>query len=295
MYDALVIARQGKQYIVENKSGQQRHCHARSKAIEAVCGDIVSCAMQDQSLDVIESIQDRKNQITRLDNFKREKVLAANVDHMLIVVAAVPEFSELFIDKYLACAALIDCKASLILNKCELLADNDVDICKLQSIYTNICADFLVTSAKLGYGITQLRKIINTERSILVGQSGVGKSSLVNRLLNSNQIKVADLSEQIQQGTHTTSHAWAHSISEKGKIIDSPGVRSFSPIFDSKEAVMQGFSDFSLYLGKCKFADCIHIDEPNCAVKEATDNGLIHNSRYSSYLAICAELENTKV
>ena len=182
----------------------------------------------------------------------------------------------------------------MIVNKCELLADNDVDICQLQSIYANICANILVTSAKLGYGIAQLRKIINTERSILVGQSGVGKSSLVNRLLNSNQIKVADLSEQIQQGTHTTSHAWAHSISTKGKIIDSPGVRSFSPIFDSKETIMQGFSDFSLYISKCKFADCMHIDEPNCAVKEAVGNHLIHGSRYSSYLAIAEELENTK-
>ena len=293
MYDALVIARQGKQYIVEDQSGQQHQCHARNKAIEAVCGDIVSCNSQEQSLDVIESIQSRKNQITRLDNFKREKILAANVDHVLIVVAAVPEFSELFIDKYLACTELIGCKASLIINKCELLADNKVDISQLQSIYENICANVLVTSAKLGYGITQLRKTIHSEHSVLVGQSGVGKSSLVNRLLNSNQIKVADLSEQIQQGTHTTSHAWAHSIGTTGKIIDSPGVRSFTPIFKDSHTVMQGFKDFLPFINKCKFTDCLHIDEPDCAIKQAVDNGNIHRNRYSNYLAICAELENT--
>lgn len=291
MYDALVIARQGKQYIVEDKLGQHHHCHVRSKAIEAVCGDIVSCNPQQQSLDVIESIQTRKNQITRLDNFKREKILAANVDHILIVVAAVPEFSTLFIDKYLACAELIECKASLIINKCELLNEKNIELSQLETIYKDICENILVTSAKLGYGMSQLRKVIDKEQSVLVGQSGVGKSSLVNRLLNSNQIKVADLSEQIQQGTHTTSHAWAHSIGAHGKIIDSPGVRSFTPIFKDKESVMQGFKDFLPYLGKCKFADCLHIDEPNCAVKQAVDKHSIHNQRYSSYLAICAELE----
>lgn len=294
MYEARVIARQGNQYIVEDSRGQQHNCHARSKAIDAVCGDTVNCTSQNQSLDAIEAIQTRNNQITRLDNFKREKTLAANVDHMLIVVAAVPEFTSLFIDKYLACAELIECKASLVINKCELLNNNNVDIAQIQSIYNNVCSNIITTSAKLGYGIAQLRKILSSEYSILVGQSGVGKSSLINRLLHSNQIKIANLSDQIQQGTHTTSQARAHSIGNKGKIIDSPGVRTFTPIFENSSTIMLGFKEFLPYLGKCKFNNCMHIDEPNCAVKQAVTNGTIHSSRYTSYLSISAELANTK-
>lgn len=292
MYEARVIARQGKQYIVEDTNGEQHQCHARSKAIEAVCGDIVSCTPQAHSLDSIESITTRKNQITRLDNFNREKTLAANVDHILIVVAAVPEFTLSFIDKYLICAELINCKSSIVINKCELLHQNNVDINQLQLIYNKICANIIVTSAKLGYGISQLRKILRSEYSIMVGQSGVGKSSLINRLLYTNQIKVAGLSDQIQQGTHTTSHTWAHSIGNNGKIIDSPGVRSFTPMFRNNSEIMLGFKEFLPYIDKCKFNNCVHIEEPECAIKEAVDKGHVHKQRYNSYRTIYKELEN---
>lgn len=292
MYAARVIARQGKHYIVEDITGEQHQCHARSKAIEAVCGDIVNCTAQAQSLDAIESIETRTNQITRLDNFNREKTLAANVDHVLIVVAAIPEFTLSFIDKYLICAELIKCKSSLIINKCELLNQNNVDINRLQLIYNEICANIIVTSAKLGYGISQLRNILSAEYSIMVGQSGVGKSSLINRLLYTNQIKVADLSGQIQQGTHTTSNTWAHSIGKQGKIIDSPGVRSFTPLFRNSSEIMLGFKEFLPYIDKCKFNNCMHIEEPNCAIKEAVDSGHVHQQRYDSYRTIYKELEN---
>lgn len=290
MYEARVIARQGNQYIVEDLNKKHHQCHPRSKTIEAVCGDIVDCARQKQSLDTIESIHPRRNQLTRLDNFNRKKTLAANIDQMLIVIAAVPEFSFLLIDKYLACAELIQCKASLVINKCEYLRSYNVNITELESIYSDICTDIFVTSAKLGYGLAQLSKSLATDRSILVGQSGVGKSSLINRLLHSNDIKVADLSNQIRQGTHTTSHTQAYSIGNMGKIIDSPGVRTFTPIFENSSEVMLGFKEFRPYVGKCKFNNCMHIDEPGCAVKNAVDGHHIHTERYRSYRTIYEEL-----
>lgn len=292
MYEARVIARQGNQYIVEDLEYNQHYCHPRSKTIDAVCGDIVDCVTQEQSLDTIEAIRPRVNQITRLDNFNREKTLAANIDHLLIVIAPVPEYSLMLIDKYLACAELIQCKASLILNKCELSQLKGVDINLLESIYKNLCKNIFVTSAKLGYGIEQLRKTLKSDYSILAGQSGVGKSSLINRLRYSNEIKVADLSEQIQQGAHTTSHAQAYSIGHSGKIIDSPGVRTFTPVFEDCSNVMSGFKEFQPYLHQCKFNNCMHIEEPNCAIKKAVDSGYVHLQRYKNYRTIYKELEN---
>ena len=284
MYNALVISRQGKNYIVEDDYGQQHICHARTNANDAVCGDIVDCESIQDSQDVITLIRTRKNQLTRLDNFNREKTVAANVDHMLIVIAPLPIYSTSLIDKYLACAQLNNCKTTLVVNKAELLFQNDIDIIGLESTYDELTDNLIVVSAKLGYGIQQLRNILSNEISIFVGQSGVGKSSLINSILNNTNIKTGELSDHIQQGKHTTTNAYAHTINSQGKLIDSPGVRSFIPIFKSREEVMYGYKEFLPYIGQCKFSDCQHINEPQCAVKSAVRLNIIKQSRYQSYL-----------
>ena len=294
MYHARVIVRQGNNYIVEDNSGTKYQCHARSNAIDAVCGDYVECLQQAQSLDVIENIQTRKNQITRIDNFKREKTVASNIDHMLVVIAPAPEFSTLLIDKYLASAQLNQCKASLIINKAELLAEKNININEIEDIYSSLMQNFIVTSAKLGYGISELRSTLGEATNIFVGQSGVGKSSLINCLLHSSQIKVGNLSENIQQGRHTTTTAYAHSINQTGKIIDSPGVRTFMPVFQSVEQVMHGFSEFIPLIGKCKFKNCMHLDEPDCVIKQAIEVERIDVQRYENYQSICEELQKNK-
>ena len=290
MYAARIIARQGKTYIVEDQSSHQHQCHARSQTMDAVCGDHVSCQPQESSLDVIEEILPRQNQITRVDNFKRKKTLAANVDHMFIVISPIPEFSTLLIDKYLACAQLNHCKASIIINKSELIYSHGVKLNQLESIYKDLVKYFIVASAKLGYGISTLRKALSNETSILVGQSGVGKSSIINRLLNSNDIKVNTVSDQIQQGRHTTSNAYAYPINDCGNIIDSPGVRTFTPAFADQDELISGFAEFEPFTGKCKFNDCKHLDEPGCAVRQAVSENIIHPSRYDNYLQIRREL-----
>jgi len=290
MYLAQVIARQGKTFIVENEQGQQHHCHARTSALDAVCGDYVECNATSESKHVIENIRERKNQISRIDNFKREKTLAANIDHIIIVVAATPAFSTLLIDKYLACAQINKCKTTLTINKAELLNTNHVDINSLENTYEELTNNFIITSAKLGYGIQALRKVIANENTILVGQSGVGKSSLINRLLYNNHIKVGELSASIQQGKHTTTNAFAYSINQYGKIIDSPGVRTFMPIFKNTQQVMLGYKEFLPHISHCKFTDCQHINEPQCAIKSAVNKGTIKQSRYQNYLEIIQEV-----
>lgn len=291
MYLAQVIARQGNTFIVENEQGQQHHCHARSNALDAVCGDYVKCNATSESRDVIENICERKNKIARIDNFKREKILAANIDHIIIVVAATPAFSTLLIDKYLACAHINKCKTTLTLNKAELLNANHVDVNLLENTYKGLTDNFIITSAKLGYGIQSLRKVIANENTILVGQSGVGKSSLINCLLHDNHIKVGELSASIQQGKHTTTNAFAHSINQHGKIIDSPGVRTFMPIFKNTQEVMLGYKEFLPHIKHCKFSDCQHINEPKCAIKSEVDKGIIKQSRYQNYLQIIQEVK----
>lgn len=268
--------------MVETEDSEQHLCHVRSKALETICGDRVICQRQHQSLDVIESIQSRDNQITRLDNFNRQKTVAANIDHMLIVVAALPEFSSLIVDQYLACASLIRCKASLIVNKAELAYSQSMDVNQISKTYQPLCEQVIFVSAKLGYGLQNLRHLLNDDYAIMVGQSGVGKSSLINRLLNTQQIKVSALSDGIQQGMHTTSHASAYDVG-LGKIVDSPGVRSFTPIFAKEDRIVDGFREFADFSGDCKFSNCEHLKEPHCAVKEAVDKGLIMASRYSNY------------
>lgn len=290
MYLAQVIARQGKTFIVEDVQGQQHNCHVRTSALDAVCGDKVECEAKTENDHVIEKILERKNQITRIDNFKREKTLAANIDHMIIVVAATPAFTMTLIDKYLACAQLNHCKATLVINKAELLSKHNVEINTLESTYQSLVDNIIVSSAKLGYGIQALRKVIGNENTILVGQSGVGKSSLINRLLNNNQIKVGELSENIQQGKHTTTNAYAHNINNSGKIVDSPGVRTFTPIFKDSKQVMLGYKEFLSHINHCKFTDCHHTNEPKCAIKIEVANGNIKQSRYASYLENIQEL-----
>ena len=294
MYKARIIARQGKKFIVQDAEHKLHQCHVRSQAQEAVCGDRVVCEAKSRGQDIITAIEPRTNQLTRIDNFKREKTLAANIDQMLIVVAALPEFSTLLIDKYLACARLNNCAVTLIVNKAELLHEQQININTLAATYTPVVDHFIVASAKLGYGIHALRKVLIEDTNILVGQSGVGKSSLINRLLDSSTIKIGALSESIQQGRHTTTNAYAHPINSPSqaeiKIIDSPGVRSFSPTFARMDQVALGFKEFDEYIGSCKFANCQHLNEPDCAIKTAAAAHKIAASRYASYTTICEEL-----
>ena len=292
MYLATVIARQGKTYIVEDEQQKQHQCHVRSQAQEAVCGDRVLCESQRQSYDVIASIQPRVNQLTRIDNFQRTKTLAANIDHMVIVIAPVPNYSHLLIDKYLACAELNRCKASLVINKSEYLSQYKVDIRQLEDIYLPIVEHFIIASAHLGCGISALKHTLMTQKSILVGQSGVGKSSIINSLFGNTHIKVGSLSENIQQGKHTTTNACAYPLGKNGKIIDSPGVRNFTPILSNKYQAANGFREFKDHIGQCKFANCQHLDEPGCAIKAAVESGYISTQRYASYRAICAEVSS---
>ena len=292
MYLAHVIARQGNTYLVEDERGKQHQCHVRTNAIDAVCGDRVECESTSTSKHVIEKICPRKNQIVRRDNFKREKTLAANVDHIIIVMAAVPTYSTPLIDKYLASALINNCKTTLVINKAELLNRNNLNVSELENTYQDLVDNFIVTSAKLGYGIQTLRKVIANEISILVGQSGVGKSSLINRLLNTNAIKVSALSENIKQGKHTTTNAYAHKINQYGKIIDSPGVRTFIPVFDSIQDVIRGYKEFIPHINQCKFSDCHHISEPQCKIKQEVKLGHIALSRYESYVENFNEVKN---
>lgn len=286
MYLAQVIARQGNTYIVEDEHGAQYHCHARSAAIDSVCGDRVECDTKSQTDHVIEKILPRRNQITRIDNFRREKTIAANIDHIVIVIAPVPAFTTTLIDKYCTYGFINQCKITLVINKAELASKQHIEIDNIETIYKTLVDNFIVSSARLGYGIQGLRNVIANENTILVGQSGVGKSSLINALLHNHRIKVAKLSKNIQQGKHTTTNAFAYPVSLGGKIIDSPGVRNFTPDFTSITDVMYGFIEFIPYLSQCKFSNCRHMNEPDCAIKNQLEKGNIHLSRYQSYLEI---------
>lgn len=289
-YEAKVIAREGMSFDVLHPNGKIVRCLAHKSAAEAVCGDYVICQSQDSGQDVISQIKTRKNEVTRVDRFKKRKTLAANVDQLLIVVTHTPKYDLLLIDRYLSYAEIIGCKASLLFNKAEDYQKSIPCLRELESIYTPLGYPIYACSAKLGYGLSTVERNLFQTIDILVGQSGVGKSSLINTLFHQPFAKTSALTHAIEQGKHTTVNARIYRLAQGGEIIDSPGIRSFTPEIGSVEELKRSFIEFQKYEDYCQFNNCIHIDEPKCGVKKAVADGEIHTSRYANYKLILEEL-----
>lgn len=287
----LVIAHFGVQVDVEDGDGQICRCHLRANLPTLVTGDRVVWRAGNQGQGVIVAQLPRSSELCRPDSRGQLKPVAANVDQIVIVFAPLPQPHANLIDRYLIAAEHAGIRPLLLLNKADLLdEDNAAFIDSLLTTYRQLDYPLLEVSAHEGAGMDQLRAALDDRISVFVGQSGVGKSSLVNGLLPGVDLKVGALSELTGKGTHTTTTARLFHFPEGGDLIDSPGIREFGLGHVSRDDVEAGFIEFRELLGRCRFRDCRHDREPGCALLQALEEGRIQPQRLASYRHIIASL-----
>ncbi|WP_293644205.1 small ribosomal subunit biogenesis GTPase RsgA [Thiolapillus sp.] len=286
-----VISRHGQHLLVQDKQGKNHHCLFRQNLGEIVCGDRVLWQTASDDQGVVVSLLPRDTVLSRPDYSGRDKPLAANITQLIVVLAPKPSPTGYLTDQYLVAAELIGVKALITLNKADLLDKEQwKQFAQQFSHYQDIGYPLVGVSAHLEHGLKPLQERLAGETSILVGQSGVGKSSLINALIPQREETVGELSEASGLGRHTTSVATLHFLANGGEIIDSPGVRSFRLGQISRQQLEQGFREFAPYLGNCQFSNCTHRSEPGCALIEAMKSGAIHPDRLKNFLHMAEQL-----
>ena len=274
-----VIAAFGRHYTVETSNGELLSCVVRGKKGGVACGDHVEIKATTPGQGVIEKIKPRKTLLYRSDIFK-EKVIAANVTQIIIVVAAEPSFSEELINRCLVAAENEQIKAILVLNKTDLTELSDIAAKKL-SLYEIIGYPLVKISAL--QAISPLRSYLEGQVSVLAGQSGMGKSTILNALIPDAQRATAEISVALDSGCHTTTHTHLYHIDADSDIIDSPGIQAFGLNHIKIEDLAWGFVEFLPYIGHCKFHNCRHVNEPGCTLIQAAEAGKISTKRLSFY------------
>lgn len=274
-----VIAAFGRHFSVETQQGDVISCVMRGKKSGVACGDQVELQPTTKGQGVIETIKPRKSLLYRSDAFK-EKIIAANVTQVIIVVAAIPSFSEELINRCLVAVENANIAVLIVLNKADLIEPTQAAMNTL-SLYQDLGYPVLQLSA-LG-DISALRPYLIGHLSVFAGQSGMGKSTLLNALIPHAERATAEISLALDSGCHTTTHSQLYRIDETSAIIDSPGFQEFGLNHIKAEEVMWGFIEFHQYIGQCKFSNCRHIQEPGCAVVQAAQQGKIHPKRLAFY------------
>lgn len=291
----LVIAHFGVLIEVEALDGEQAgqvfRCNRRSNLPALVTGDRVVWRPGNQQNGVIVALLPRHSELCRPDMRGQLKPVAANIDQIVIVFAPLPHPHANLIDRYLIAAEHAGIRPLLLLNKADLLDEhNSAHIDRLLATYRQLDYPLLEVSAQDGAGMDELRQRLDDRVSVFVGQSGVGKSSLVNSLLPGIDTRVGALSEQTGKGTHTTTTARLFHFPNGGELVDSPGIREFGLGHVSRQTIEEGFIEFRPLLGHCRFRDCKHDREPGCALLAAQADGRIQEQRMHSYRHIIASL-----
>lgn len=269
-----------------------RRCHLRANLVPVVTGDQV--VWRDGApYGVITAVNPRHSLLERPDSTGRRHPVAANIDRIAIVVATIPLPHANLIDRYLVAAENQRIQPLLIANKAELPAAQLMSLKHLLALYPGLGYELLWVSAKTGEGIGELSAALAGHTSVLVGQSGVGKSSLINALCPGAAATVGALSEHAAKGRHTTAAARLFPLPDGGRLIDSPGIREFGLWHLHTRQVFAGFTEFRPFLDQCRFRDCRHGDEPDCGLRNALASGLISKQRFDSCHQIIRSLDAT--
>ena len=295
IFKGRIIVRHGQNLLVRDEQGAHHHCLLRANLDEAACGDNVLWQPTQGDQGVIIDILPRRTLLSRPDYSGRDKPLAANISQLLIVLAPQPAPTGYLTDQYLVAAELIGVRALIVLNKADLMnAEQWRDFSSRFAHYQQIGYPLISVSTRQSQGLQPLLPYLPEQTSILVGQSGVGKSSLINALIPDHKEAVGDLSDASGLGKHTTSIARLHFLKDQGEIIDSPGVRSFRLGRISIQQLEQGFPEFRPYLGQCRFKNCAHQNEPGCALKQAAEANNIAPQRLRNYLHMANKLRDNR-
>lgn len=299
MSEGLVIKNTGSWYVVMDASGREYNCkikgNFRLKGIRTTnpvaVGDHVKISENTDDTAFITEIKQRRNYIIRrASNLSKEShIIAANIDTaMLIVTLAHPMTSTTFIDRFLATAEAYRVPAVIVINKVDLLTDEE-DRQYLEAVtylYKSIGYKVMHTSAQTGEGINQIKELLQNRTTLLSGNSGVGKSSIINAILPGLSLRTAAISDLHDTGMHTTTFSEMYPTDNGGWIIDTPGVKGFGTIDFDKHEVAHYFPEIFKISSDCRYGNCTHTHEPGCAVMAALENHQIAQSRYSSYLNI---------
>ncbi len=296
-----VISRFGQHADIETESGQIVRCNIRRAVTSLVTGDkvIVRLAIESQAnsgiAGIVEAVHPRRSSLTRPDLYDGVKIIASNIDQILIVSSVLPSFTTQIIDRYLVAAEDTDIPPIIILNKIDLLNPDEAQaIDEALQRYKDIGYPVYKVSSKLGDGIDTIKGILKDKVSVFAGQSGVGKSSIINALLPDAELIIGDVSDNSGLGQHTTTTAKLLHLPSGGDLIDSPGVREFALWHLPAQRVGWCFIEFREYLGACKFRDCKHGDDPGCALQEALSQGKISADRFNNYHKIIASLDEQR-
>ncbi|MBT8091419.1 MAG: ribosome small subunit-dependent GTPase A [Gammaproteobacteria bacterium] len=267
-------------------NGEEAQARIKGKRLRPVCGDRVTAVpIENESDWLITAIAPRENELTRPDTRGRVEVLAANLDYLVVVAAAEPKADWFIVDRYLCAAELMGIAAAVIFNKVDLGVTSASVNDELEN-YTKIGYPVLRCSAVDGTGLSALQELLNDSCTIIVGQSGVGKSSLINQLTDDALQRVATISSKTGEGRHTTVNSVMLPLPGGGSVIDSPGVRDYAPALQDSTGAALGFREITAAAQACRFANCRHLREPGCAVKDAVEKSGISARRYASYKRI---------
>ena len=298
----------GSWYLVKTQEGELYNCRIKGKfrirgiksTNPVAVGDRVEFHVEeigDETVGIISEIEDRKNYIVRksVKLSKQIHIIAANIDQVfLLITIREPKTYTIFIDRFLATAEAYDIPAVLLFNKIDLYDAEELgELRYLMAIYSEIGYTCLDISAKTGKNLDRVADLMKGKTSVFAGYSGVGKSTLINYVAPELNLRTSEISEQHMQGQHTTTFAQMYDLEIGGRIIDTPGIRGFGMVDMDKDEIGDYFPELLALKADCKFNNCLHLDEPKCAVKAALERDEISWSRYRSYVQMVTGEEDT--
>lgn len=288
--NALVIATFSRRMRLELPDGRQVDARIKGRKLRPVCGDtVIATPLTNEHDWLIGGIADRHNVLQRPNLRGDAEVLAANIDQLVVVAAALPAPDWFIVDRYLAAAETMPADALVVYNKTDL-GERPAEL----DVYAAIGYDVIATSVIRPVGLDALAHSLKDRVSVFVGQSGVGKSSLINALSGHADQRVNEISSKFEEGRHTTVNSSMFHVDIGGRVIDSPGVRDYAPAFTDTADIEAGFREIHAAASGCRFSNCRHLREPGCAVKSAVEYGTIDARRLESYRRLLRLTERLK-
>ena len=286
----LVVGNFGRQYLVELAGSEVLTCVPRGKRSSLACGDRVEVARTSPGEGVVEAVDPRSTLLYRSDQF-RQKLIAANITQVVMVLAVVPSFYEELLNRCLVAAEHQQLSCLIVLNKFDLANDDSAALGRLR-LYADL--GYRVTPLSAKRDVSPLRAALDGHTSVLVGQSGMGKSTIINALIPGTGAATSDVSAALDSGRHTTTHARLYHLDAKSHLIDSPGMQEFGLHHLTEQDVAGAFREFRPLNGRCRFHNCRHLVEPGCALAQAVEHGSVDMRRLDAYRKLAKEIESGK-